>query len=381
MRKESMNTRIPAEVFPPGEFLKDELEARNWTQIEFAEIIGKDTRLVHEIVNGKRSVTPETAIILAEALGTSPELWMNLESQFQLSKVRPQQNIISRKAQLHTKFPVREMIKRGWIEATKNINVLETQLFSYFGIKHLDDAPTFKHAAKKKSYSDIISIRQIAWLCRVRKIAFSAPAQKYSKANLSNAIEELKAKVEYVDGIREIASILAKAGIRLVIVEPLTGSKIDGACFWLDSRSPVVALSLRFDRVDNFWHTLMHELDHVKHGEGMSEPVIDIDIFADSIEDKPDFEMRANETAADILIPSEEMSGFIARVNPIFSNTQIIGFAKRVKVHPGIVIGQLQHRKMIDWRIGRKHLVKIREFATVSTLTDGYGQMINNLED
>lgn len=375
-----MNTRIPAEVFPPGEFLKDELEARNWTQIEFAEIIGKDTRLVHEIVNGKRSVTPETAIILAEALGTSPELWMNLESQFQLSKVRPQQNIISRKAQLHTKFPVREMIKRGWIEATKNVDVLETQLFNYFGIKNLDDAPTFKHAAKKKSYTDI-SIRQIAWLCRVRKIAFSAPAQKYSEASLSNAIEELKAKVEYVDGIREIASILAKAGIRLVIVEPLTGSKIDGACFWLDSRSPVIALSLRFDRVDNFWHTLMHELDHVKHGEGMSEPVIDIDIFAESVEDKPDFEMRANKAAADILIPSEEMSGFIARVNPIFSNAQIVGFAKRVKVHPGIVVGQLQHRKMIDWRVGRKHLVKIREFVTVSALTDGYGQMINNLED
>ena len=96
-----MSIRIPAEVFPPGEYLKDELDARNWTQVEFAEIIGKDTRLVHEIVKGKRAITPETAMILAEAFGTSPELWMNLESQYQLSKfsirhnLRIQINIIS----------------------------------------------------------------------------------------------------------------------------------------------------------------------------------------------------------------------------------------------------------------------------------------------
>lgn len=97
-----MNARIPAEVFPPREFLKHGLDARNWTQVEFAGIIGKDTRLVYEIINGKRAVTPETAIILAEAFGTTPELWMNLESQYQLSKVRVKQSSVSRKAQLRT---------------------------------------------------------------------------------------------------------------------------------------------------------------------------------------------------------------------------------------------------------------------------------------
>jgi len=73
-----MSARVPAEVFPPGEFLKDELEARGWTQVEFAEIIGKDTRLVSEVISGKRAVTPETAMVLAAALGTSADLWMNL---------------------------------------------------------------------------------------------------------------------------------------------------------------------------------------------------------------------------------------------------------------------------------------------------------------
>lgn len=373
-----MNARIPAEVFPPGEFLKDELEARNWTQVEFAEIIGKDTRLIYEVINGKRAITPETAIIFGDALSTSPELWMNLESQYQLSKVRSKQSSVSQKAQLHTKFPVREMVKRGWIEATKNVDVLEKQLFEFFGIKHIDEQPSFVHAAKKQSYSEA-SIQQIAWLCRARKIALSAPVQKYSNANLIHAIDELKAELEYVDGIRNVASILAKAGVRFVIVEPLAGSKIDGACFWLNSKSPVVALSLRYDRVDNFWHTLMHELDHVKHEEGMDQPIIDVDIFGGEAQEKPAIEIRANEVAAKSLVPENEMTGFIARVNPMFSEESIVGFAKRIHVHPGIIVGQLQNRDLIHWSFYRKRLEKIREFVTTSAITDGYGQMINDL--
>jgi HTH-type transcriptional regulator/antitoxin HigA len=372
-----MNVRIPAEVFPPGEFLRDELEARNWTQIEFADIIGKDTRLVYEIINGKRAITPETAIILGEAIGTSPELWMNLESQYQLSKVHAKHTSVSQKARLHTKFPVREMIKRGWIEATKNVDILEKQLFEFFGVNGLDDTPTFQHAAKKQSYTET-SIQQIAWLCKARKVAFSAPAQKYSSANLPLAIEELKAELEYVDGIRNVASILSKAGIRFVIVEPLAGSKIDGACFWLDNKSPVVALSLRYDRVDNFWHTLLHELDHVKHNEGMNQPIIDVDIFGGE-EDKSVIELRANEAAADLLVPKHEITGFIARVNPMFSEDQIVGFAKRIHVHPGIIIGQLQKKGLIHWGFYRKRLEKIRVFVTSSAITDGYGQIINDL--
>lgn len=379
MRSENMNARIPAEVFPPGEFLKDELEARNWTQVEFAEIIGKDTRLVYEVVNGKRAITPETAIVFGEALGTSPELWLNLESQYQLSKVRVKPSTVSQRAELHAKFPVREMVKRGWIEASKNVDVLEKQLFNFFGINSLNDTPSFQHAAKKKEYGDT-SMLQIAWLCKARQIALSAPAQKYNSANLDRTIEELKAETEYVDGARNAAAILAKAGVRMVIVQSLPGSKIDGACFWLDRNRPVIALTLKYDRVDNFWHTLMHELDHVKHKEGMDYPIIDEEIFGGNDADKPAIEIRANEAAAEVLVPKAELQGFIARVNPMYSDEQIVGFAKRIHVHPGIVVGQLQNRGLIHWSQHRKRLEKIRELVTSVAITDGFGQMISDFE-
>jgi HTH-type transcriptional regulator/antitoxin HigA len=370
-----MGARVPAEVFPPGEFLKDELEARGWTQVEFAEIIGKDTRLVSEVISGKRAVTPETAMVLGAALGTSPDLWMNLESQYQLSKVRNGQEEIAAKAELHSRFPVREMIKRGWIESTKNVGVLQQQLLAFFGMSSLNDEPAVCFAAKKQAYADT-PIAQIAWFCRAKSLAEAAPAGKFSQARIPDLISQLREILPHVEGAQRVPSILADFGIRFVVVEALPGSKIDGACFWLDKVSPVIALSMRFDRVDNFWHTLHHEIDHIGHKEGMVSPILDTDMLEGDADEKPDFERRANENAADHLVPRAEFEGFIARVNPMFSEEQIVGFARRIGVHSGIVVGQLQNRRLIPWTFHRRHLEKIREFVIAAALTDGFGHRI-----
>src|SRR3546814_19993381 len=108
-----MNTA--AEIFPPGEFLKDELEARGWSQTELAEIIGRPTRLITEIIAGKRTITPETAIQLGDSLGTGPEPWMNLESQNQHYQVRPTDGIAARRPRLTHPFTWTDLNKRSRI--------------------------------------------------------------------------------------------------------------------------------------------------------------------------------------------------------------------------------------------------------------------------
>lgn len=369
-----MGARIPAEVFPPGEFLRDELEARGWTQAEFAEIIGKDARLVSEVISGKRSVTPETAIVLSAALGTSPELWMNLDGQYQLSKVRTKEDSIARKADLHSRFPVREMVKRGWIEASKSVDVLQQQLIEFFGIKEIGQPPQLRYAAKATTYRDI-PVAQVAWFCRAKKLAAYAPASNYSAQRIADAKAQLREQLAHVEGTQRVPGILAQAGIRLIVVEAIAGSKIDGACFWLDKGSPVIVLSMRFDRVDNFWHTLFHELDHVEHEEGQGEPILDVDIM-DSGSEKPSIEVRANENATETLVPKSEMDGFVARVNPMFSEEQIVGFARRIGAHPGLVVGQLQNRGLIPWSFHRKYLEKVREYVVANAVTDGFGHRV-----
>jgi HTH-type transcriptional regulator/antitoxin HigA len=81
-----MNTNNP-EAFAPGEYIREELEARGWSQIDLADILGRPTQAVNEIVNGKRAITPDTAKSLGQAFGTSAQLWMNLESAYQLAQL------------------------------------------------------------------------------------------------------------------------------------------------------------------------------------------------------------------------------------------------------------------------------------------------------
>jgi HTH-type transcriptional regulator/antitoxin HigA len=370
-----MNARIPAEVFAPGEFLSEELETRGWSQTELAEILGRPPRLVNEIIAGKRAITPETAKGLAAAFGTSAQLWMNLETSYQLSKAKISEQEVILRAKLYGKFPVKEMIRRGWIEASENIDVLVQRFLEFFEMDNLDSEPKFAHAARKtaKEYSTNSSKIQLACLNRAKQIAKAVQIGKFSTQALRNAIPELRLCMGYTDEIRNVSTILAKAGVRLVIVEHLPGSKMDGACFWIDG-APVIALSLRFDRVDNFWFNLFHEIDHILHGEGKDDPIYEI--IEQDAQGLPANEMRANEAAANYCVPKDEMDGFIARVNPLFSKKNIIGFAHRLNIHPGVVVGQLQNRKLIQYSFHREMLEKIRGIVTSSVLTDGFGNKI-----
>src|SRR5688572_15333775 len=142
----NMNARVPAEVFPPGDYLAEELEARNWTQTELAEILGRPARLVNEIIAGKRAISPETAKGLSAAFGTSPELWMNLETAYQLSKAHIAGEEVTKRARLYGTFPVKEIIKRGWIEFSENIEVLEQRFLEFYKMPSMDAKPSFAYA-------------------------------------------------------------------------------------------------------------------------------------------------------------------------------------------------------------------------------------------
>src|SRR5437870_4776428 len=83
-----MQRVMPAEAFPPGEFLREELEARGWTQLDLAEILGVTPGHINDVIKGKASITPESAKALGTAFDVDPQYWMNLESIYQLWRVR-----------------------------------------------------------------------------------------------------------------------------------------------------------------------------------------------------------------------------------------------------------------------------------------------------
>jgi len=377
-----MPNRTPAEVFPPGDFVREELDARGWTQSDLAEILGRPVKTIGQVISGRKAVTPETAKGLAAAFGTSAELWMNLEAAYRLHrsiKDSDPDDSVSRRARLFTKAPVKEMVKRHWIEPSDNVNVLEKRVCDFFGIRSVDQEPQFwEHAAKKSTSYGAVAPAQLAWLFRARQLARLTRAKPFSVSSLKNLLEQLKLLLRSAEDARQAPNLLSEHGIRLVVLEPLPRTRIDGACFWLDKRSPAIALSLRYDRVDSFWHTLMHEIGHVSNldGLGKAEGSLDIDLVGEKAvppAELPERERKASGFATDFLVHRDDLEDFIARTRPLYSKNRIRGFAGRIHVHPGIVVGQLQFRKEIDWSHSRDMLARVRDTVTNSTLTDGWG--------
>jgi HTH-type transcriptional regulator / antitoxin HigA len=370
-----------AEVFPPGEFLRDELEARNWSQSEFADIIGRPVRLINEIIAGKRSITPETAKQLGASLGTSAEIWMNLESRYQLSKVRQNDDLIKRKATIHALFPAREMYRRQWIDQTDDIDVQEQLFKAYFGnLKSFDESPQLPHAARKTSYEGV-TMSQWAWLFRVRQIAASFVLPSYDRARLEASLPQLRALMSAPEEVRHVPRTLNEAGVRFVLVETLAGSKIDGACLWLSDTQPVIAMSARLDRIDNFWFVLRHELEHLlrEHGKD-ANLMLDEELVGSATAASNAEEQEANTAAADFGVSSSELMNYMMRVNPFyFTKENVLGFSGRLGVHPGIVVGRL-HKELENsgtspYKFLREYLVKIRHIITQSAPTDGWGNI------
>lgn len=375
-----MIERRPAEVFPPGEFIREELEARGWTQTDLAEILGRPFQLVNDIIAGKRAVTPETAKGLGDAFGTGAEFWLNMESAHQLHRVKNADPDVAKRARLYALAPLKDMIKRGWIEFSATVEVLEKQVCTFFKINDIKEDPAFlPHAARKSTSYDEVSPSQRAWLFRAWHLAQAVSVSPFSDAVFEQGMEQLRAILPNTEEVRHVPRILAEMGVRFVVIEPLPQTRIDGVCFWLDEQSPVVALSLRYDRIDSFWFSLMHELGHLKNRDGLrGNGQIDTDLVGDEAirtEEKPEHERRADEFAANFLISGKEIESFIVRTQPLYAAARIIGFAKRVKVHPGIVVGQLHRRGEFSYSNHRKMLDKVRQILSAAALTDGWGSV------
>jgi HTH-type transcriptional regulator/antitoxin HigA len=374
-----MRSNERAVAFAPGEFIKEELAARGWRQEDLAEILGRSPKIVSEIVSGRTGISPETAEGLGSAFGTTAQLWMNLDAAYRLAQKGPRNPDIARRAEIYARAPIRAMVRRHWIEYSRDVDVLERNMLQFFEIDSLDEEPGMAVAARKATTYDEITPPQKAWLFRAKHLAAAAPASSYSRSKLTRGLKDLRSLVTHAEDIRHVPRALAELGIRLLVVEPLPRSRIDGACFWLDSRSPVVVLSARYDRIDWFWFTLMHELlGHVLQTgtDARSSVSLDLDLVGErprSEAARPDSEKTADRLAADFLVPKTELDSFIARVGPFYSRRRIEGFANRQHVHPGIVVGQLQHRGIIPYTHNREMLVRIRSHLTSSALTDGWG--------
>jgi HTH-type transcriptional regulator/antitoxin HigA len=359
--------RAPAEVFPPGEYIQDELEERGWTQEEFANILGRPKQSINQIIRGKKEITPETALGIAEAFGTSAEVWLNLEQAYRLWKAGSPNPSIARRARLRELLPIRELQRRGWLSETDDLDRLEREVCEYLEIDSLDQDPHFPFAARKSGDRIPCTPAQIAWAFRCKHLAESVEAPRFNKKKLSETVGRLKDLCPDPSNIERVPDLLREMGIRLIVVPHLTGTKIDGATFWLNASSPVVALSLRFKRIDYFWFTLFHELAHVRQGHE-AQGFLDSELLQPDSRPRSRREKEADEMASEWLVPRKELTSFVKRTSPYYSTETIRRFASSLGVHPGIVVGRLQFLKEVPYSHHQRLLrIKLEEHLPIDS--------------
>ena len=362
----------------PGQLISALLADRGWTKRVLAIVLGVDEAVVTRMSNDKRAVDAQMALHLSEVFGVPAESFLDLQKKLDLAvaryKTTPDPGRATR-ATLFGDLPVATMIKRGWLDASMaDPHSVEQALMRFFDVRSVEEIEILPHATKKTHVTSPATPAQIAWLYRVKQIASEMLTARYSPTSARSAVDRLAGLRSMADDTRHVPRVLGDCGIRYVVVETLGAAKIDGVCFWLDDFSPVIGVSMRHDRIDNFWFVLRHELEHVIRRHGRGAVMLDSDLDSTRTQEVVEEERVANAAASDFCVPRDQFDRFVARKSPFFAERDIVGFARTLKVHPGLVAGQLRHH---TGRFNRfhNHLVKIRGIVAPNAMVDGWGDV------
>ncbi|UQU62525.1 ImmA/IrrE family metallo-endopeptidase [Couchioplanes caeruleus] len=340
---------LPPRQTPVGQLLGEELEARGWSQADFAAVLDRPTQFVSEIVTGKKEITRESAAQIGAALGLSAEYWLRLQDQYLLAEqvknkaTQGKLEEVRRRALLNSKAPIQLLRKRKLLVGD-TLDELEAEVMNLFELSSLDAEPEFAAAARRGNQGEEISVLQGAWVACVRKKARELPPRKsYSAAGLEDLARSLPRILKTSDAFFPLPELFAEVGVRLVYVEMLPGGKIDGCAMYVDGY-PVIGLSGRGQRLDKVLFTLLHEVAHVLRGH------VDVErIIAEEIDNKGSHESaqeaEANNLASACIFPSGQLN-----VPARISSSWIDQAATELGVARIVVVGYLQHRKRLDWR-------------------------------
>lgn len=337
-------------AIPPGETLAEELEVRGMTQRELAARLGRPPQVINEIIRGKKAITPDTAIGLAKVLGIEAQFWVNLEANYQmtLARGREKEALVAEEKWL-SEYPIREMIKIGWIEAGRDRATRLKALLSFFGIASIQpnvcqEAIGFRitQAAQRK-----VSLGALAaWLRQGEIEAQKIGTADYDEQKFRNALVEIRGMTELPPEKFHPAmtTLCAEAGVAFCIVQELPKIGANGVARWLGDNKALIQLSIRNKWADIFWFSFFHEADHLLEHRTQRRILID-GLNADP--DMVEIEAEADRFAGDFLIAPEDWNTFCNK--GCFTAPAVFEFAQSVGIAPFIVVGRLQKEKRVPY--------------------------------
>ena len=329
------------------------------TQRELATRLGRPPQVINEIINAKKSITPETALGLETVLGISAGFWLNLEADYQLTLARQKEREnLSANLALLKEFPVTEMLRRGWIEAASaRISKLDA-LAKFFGAA-IPEPKAYQEAAgfrMTEAARNNVSLGALAvWLRKGELAAEEIETASFDESRFESTLTTIRSMTNLhpQEFLPAMQSLCATAGVALCVVQELPKSGANGVTRWLSDSKVVIQLSIRGKGADIFWFTFFHEACHVLRHQQQRRVIIQ-GLATDPI--LSDIEEEANQFAGDLLIPPDKWIDFITPRR--FTPGAVKGFADSIGIAPFIVVGRLQKESLIPYN--RLSSLKIR---------------------
>lgn len=337
-------------AFHPGYYVAEIIEDMGITQAEFAIRMGTTTKTLSQIVNGKANISNDLAQKLSSMLGTSIEFWLNLQAAFdekviEISKAKT----IDEQAEIVSAIDYSYFVKLANLPVAKTAREKIDNLCSYFRIadlrilKQSDFLVNFRTGIATVEDKNIINSR--AWLQTALNVAARIETAPFNADKLKAYIPEIRAMTlqnpeVFLPRLREIFS---DCGIAFVLLPYLKNSGINGAVKWINQDRVVLAMNDRRLNADTFWFSLFHEIKHVLQQKTKTVFVSSSKQEMKAMDEK--LEEEADIFAQNTLIPICDYRQFAP--SRYTSDAEIIAFAKKIGIHPGVVAGRLQHDHII----------------------------------
>lgn len=355
---------VPPVKADPIESILFRMDQMQLTRKDLIPFIGSISK-VSEVLSRKRPLSLPMIRRLNQGLGIPADILIeDVETDSAVVDQSPEMDF--------SRFPLKEMLERGYFgEFEGNVQRVKEyaeELVRKFmkGLLSKDTERAFLRAPMHQRgdrQADDMAI--LAWrMCVLRKARECISAKEYKQGTITPAwLRELAKLSAFDDGPKLAREYLARYGITLVIEKHFNRTFLDGAAM-LDNGRPIVALTLRHDRIDNFWFALLHELAHVAKDLNP-----ECSVFIDDLDraHSHSVETEADAMAKEALIPERSWSH--AKVRASLSSEDAIAFAEKISVHPAIVAGRLRHEeknyRLLSHLIGKTGQVSQMFFSLI----------------
>lgn len=337
-------------AFHPGYYVAEIIEDMGITQAEFAIRMGTTSKTLSQLINGQANISNDLAQKLSTMLGTSIEFWLNLQTAFderviEISKMKA----IDEQAEIVAVIDYSYFVKLVNLPAVRSMREKIENLCSFFKIADLrilkqnDFLVNFRSGIATVEEKNLINSR--AWLQTALNIASEIETAPFNAEKLKGYVPEIRGMTLQDPEIflPRLRDIFSECGVAFVLLPYLKNSGINGAVKWINQDRVVLAMNDRRLNADTFWFSLFHEIKHVLQQKTKTVFVSTNKQDIKALDDK--LETEADYFAQNTLIPAKEYRQFAP--SKYTSDAEIIAFARRIGIHPGVVAGRLQHDGII----------------------------------